>query len=221
MTGKTMAHVLHIGRTGGSAVKYALRGGKPIVTGKYIIFTHNHRFGFKDALPGEKIVFFVRNPIDRFVSSFYYRKSKGQPWYYFEWSAAEMEAFSTFETPNELAVSLSSEDPGKRELAVKAMKNIAHVDTSYWRWFINEEYFLSRRNDILFIGAQKDLDRDFARLNEILGLKKDMLPLDQKQRNANPMDVDKRLDDESITNLKNWYSRDLEFIELLKDNDFL
>ena len=132
-----------------------------------------------------------------------------------------MEAFSTFETPNQLAVSLSSEDPDKREQAVKAMKNIGHVDTSYWRWFINEEYFLSRRNDILFIGAQKDLDRDFARLKEILGLKKNILPLDQKQRNANPTDVDKRLDDESITNLKNWYSRDLEFIELLKDNDFL
>ena len=222
MNGKTMVHVFHIGRTGGSAVKYALRRGRPVITGKHIVFTHGHRFGFKDVLPGEKVVFFIRDPIDRFISAFYYRRSKGQPWYYFEWSDAEREAFGTFKTPNELAAALSSGDPDKREKAVKAMKNIAHVNTSYWRWFINEEYFSSRKSDILFIGATSDLNGDFIRLKKILDLPKDIeLPLDDEQKNANPPDVDRSLDDGSRINLKSWYSRDFQFLELLKSSDLL
>ncbi len=222
MTGKTMVHVLHIGKTGGSAIKYALRRGKPIITGKHIIFTHNHRFEFKDVLRGEKIVFFVRDPIDRFVSGFYSRKHKGLPGAYYEWSGPEKEAFGRFQTPNELAVSLSSRDPGTRRDAAKAMKSIGHVNASYWHWFTDEAYFLSRRNDVLFIGAQKDLDRDFAHLKKILNLPRELeLPAENTPRNASPADVDKFLDDDAITNLKSWYSRDFQFIELLKSNDLL
>jgi hypothetical protein len=217
-----MVHVLHIGKTGGSAVKYALRRGKPVITGGHIIFTHNHRFVFKDVLPGEKTVFFVRDPIDRFVSGFYSRKHKGLPGPYYEWSGPEKEAFGRFRTPNELAVSLSSKDPGTSGDAVKAMKSISHVNASYWHWFIDEAYFLSRRNDVLFVGAQMDLDRDFARLKKLLNLPREFeLPSENAPRNASPADVDRFLDEEAIKNLKNWYSRDLQFMELLKNNGLL
>jgi len=60
----------------------------------------------------------------------------------------EKKAFLYFETPNILAESLNSLNLIKKNNGRKAMSSIGHVNTSYWDWFVNEKYFLTRTNDI-------------------------------------------------------------------------
>ncbi len=221
--GKTIVHFFHIRKTGGTSIKFALKNiNRPYINDKYIIFSHSHSFGLKDTFAGEKFFFFIRDPIDRFVSGFYSRKRKGMPRIYIEWSSNEKKAFEAFNTPNELAISLSEKDENIRKKAVKAMKSINHVRSSYWDWFKNEELFLSRTQDVIFVGVQKKLNEEFFRLKEILNLPGNLeLPKDKVNKHENPEYFDKHLDSNAIKNLEKWYATDFQFLQLLKENKLL
>ena len=71
-----VVHILHIRKTGGSAVKESL--GPYTMTDKFRIKLHGHSFTLKDVPKGEKVVFFLRDPFTRFVSGFYSRKRKNR-----------------------------------------------------------------------------------------------------------------------------------------------
>ena len=76
-----------------------------------------------------------------------------------------------------------------------AMRNIAHVRDSYWKWFESEEYFLSRLEDLFFIGFQEHLSADFEILKSKLRLPDSLLlPMDPIQAHANPLGLDKTQD---------------------------
>ena len=77
LRGRRVLHFLHIGKTGGTAAKSALRGHEN--SGDYEIILHEHDFQLKDVPLGEKVVFFVRDPISRFVSGFYGRQRQDLP----------------------------------------------------------------------------------------------------------------------------------------------
>jgi hypothetical protein len=52
------------------------------------------------------------------------------------------------------------------------MKSIRHVNSTYDFWLESIEYVQERKEDILFIGFQISLDKDFERLKNILHLPK-------------------------------------------------
>lgn len=216
---KTIVHFLHIGKTGGTSIIYALKNKEmPYITDNHILFSHPHKFCIDNTLKGEKVFFFIRDTIDRFISGFYARKNKDLPRYFNEWNSYEKKAFSTFSTPNKLAISLSSKNEDIRQKAIQAMNNISHVNTSYWDWFENKKYFLSRIHDIIFVGKQKTLSQDFEQLKKILNLPGSIsLPESSINSHKNTDSVDKNLDPEAIKNLKNWYTRDYEFLKLLRE----
>lgn len=214
LTEKKRVHFLHIGKTGGTAVKCAIRqhGDE---SRRYIIELHPHPVTLCDIPEGERVFFFLRDPISRFVSGFYSRQRRGQPRYFSEWKAEEKIAFEYFDTPNHLAIALSSPNVEERERAKAAMENIEHVRDSYWKWFINEDYFRSRQSDILFVGFQERLTDDFETLKAKLGLPKDLtLPNDDIQAHRNPANLNTVLDEQAVVNLKTWYEKDFRFIEL-------
>ncbi len=220
---KTLVHFLHLGKTGGTSIKSALKCKKTTYSNnQYIIFCHSHLGRLKDTRPGEKVFFFVRNPIERFVSGFYSRKRKGMPRIYSEWNAGEKKAFKKFQTPNQLAVSLSAEDKAVRAAAVKAFEKIRHVNSSYWDWFENSDYFLKRINNIVFAGTTKNLNQDFLKLKKIFKLPEELkLPTNQAEMHKNPEHLDKNLEPQAIKNLRSWYDKDFQFIKLLKKNGWL
>lgn len=208
-------HILHINKTGGTALKYALKPHP--VTQRYVIVLHRHRTKLRDIPRGDRVFFFLRDPLTRFSSGFYSRKQPRKPDYYPDQTADEKIAYEYFETPNSLATALSSEDAQERERAIKAMHSIRHVQRHCWEWFESKSYFLSRLPDIFFIGFQENLTEDFEGLKSKLGLPSSVeLPTDDKNAHRNPPHIDKRLDEKAITNLKNWYAKDYEFIELCK-----
>jgi len=215
---KILVHCLHIGKTGGTAIKYAIGlKGQPYIDDKHIIIGHRHSFKLQDIKPGEKCFFVYRDPLDRFVSAFYSRKRKGAPRIYREWNKGEKLAFEQFSTPNELALALNDSNENIQKSAANAMNSIHHISSSYWDWFGDEEYLLSRKNDIIFIGNQRQLNNDFIKLKSILNLPDHLsMPTDPVKMHKNPDGVDKKLDEQAIENLKSWYTKDYAFLDVVE-----
>jgi hypothetical protein len=211
--GKQLLHFLHIGKTGGSAVKHSITHHS--IDGRYAIYLHRHHFRLRDVPKGEKVFFFLRDPVSRFVSAFCFRQRQGKPTFFYPWSENEKVAFEEFSTPNELALALSSTQAGKRGKAQLAMKHIRHLKASYWNWFESEDYFKSRLSDIFFIGFQERLTEDFEILKLRIGLPENAeLPSDDVQSNRNPDPGEKAIEDKGVANLKHWYKADFQFIAL-------
>jgi len=216
MRGKKYVHVLHIGKTGGTAIKDALKPHRR--AGRYVIRLHSHNVSLRDVPEGEYVVFFLRDPISRFISGFFSRQRQGMPRRFCPWSADENIAFQEFATPNKLAVALSSGNEEEKARAMKAIQNVEHVKTSYWDWFENESYYLSRLSDIFFIGFQENLSADFELLKSALGLPRGVsLPSDDIRAHKTPAGLDRTLEEKAVENLKRWYARDYDFIRLCRD----
>jgi hypothetical protein len=213
--------MLHIGKTGGSAVKYALTRENAAIwtldTDSCFLRLHGHNTKLRHIPKGEWVVFFVRDPATRYVSGFNSRMREGQPRHHFPWSAEEAIAFDKFSTPNELGRALSSDDDDTRRAAIHAMQSIVHVSSSYWDWFQSERYFLRRLPDLLFVGFQETLAEDFDALKTKLALPPTTeLPEGDVESHKSPRHLDRTLDDTAMRNLHDWYARDYEFLALCR-----
>jgi hypothetical protein len=198
-------HFLHIGKTGGTAIKHALQAIADVGN----LRLHGHGTRLTDIPPGEQVAFALRTPAARFVSAFHSRQRKGRPRYDMPWTPDEATAFGRFETPNELANGLSSSSAAERKRAERAMRAIAHVNSRYWDWLVGEEYLFARAADIRFIALQEALASDFATLRAALGLPDDAeLPDDDLAAHRNPATLDRSLDEGALRNLAIWYRDD-------------
>ena len=205
--------MLHIGKTGGTAVKHALQQSS--CPGRRFVL-HPHRTTLAHIAEGEKCFFFVRDPVARFVSGFLSRQRQGRPRYDVPWTQSERTGFTQFSSANELALALSSPDDPRRHAAETAMSDIIHVRDHYWRWFGDEAYLSRRRGDILFVGAQEQLERDISELSRIVGLAID-LPDDEVGAHRNPLGAPRELEGEAVANLRRWYAQDYAFLALLRE----
>ena len=209
------AHFLHIGKTGGSAVKLGLR--KYRKKASYKLELHGHETTLADVPAGESVIFFLRDPVSRFKSGFYSRQRKGQPRYYHEWSADEAEVFKVFSTPNELAQALADTASPDHAMAIKGMNTVLHL-SHFNTWYGDLDYFRSRIDDILFVGFQESLDDDFLRLKELLCIPASAeLPRDDVSAHRNPSNLDYTINENYLPALKQWYKEDYEFIALCKN----
>jgi hypothetical protein len=211
-SGTERAHFLHLGKTGGTAIKAALA---PFVdSGPYTILLHPHHVGLREVPRNERFFFAVRDPADRFVSGFYSRQRQGMPRYHEPWTPEEAEAFRRFSTANALAVAISADDPVERRAAQRAMRDIEHVRDSYSKWFPRGS-LRRRKSDLLYVLLQSELDEDFVELVRRLGLEAmhPQLPEDDLDAHRNPSAVDRRLSARALENLQRWYARDYGFFE--------
>lgn len=203
------AHYLHVGKTAGTAVKQALA---PFAcSGEFWLLLHPHATTLRDVPVGDKYFFTVRDPIDRYVSAFYSRQRQGQPRYYSPWSDAEESAFGRFSSASSLAEAIYEDAEAEH-----AMRNIAHVRDSYWKWFIDESYLRSRRADLLFVARQEHMAADFASLCRRLGVST-TLSDDPVLVHKSPLTIDRRLSPRAVENLRRWYAPDYEFLALVSD----
>ncbi len=208
---KQRAHLLHPGKTGGTALKAALA---PVAQdGRYEIQLHRHNVLLSDIPAGDRVFFSVRAPLDRFVSGFNSRQRKGRPRYDIPWSAAEERAFTTFPSPDSLGRALSSEDPQELRAAREAMMSIGQIRYSYWRWFLDADYFVQRRSDFLLILDFSELESSFRQLCQLLEVRA-VLPRDDVAAHRNPVDAPRHLSSRAAANLTKWYAADLTFVEL-------
>ena len=174
---------------------------------------HRHNVLLSDISLGDRVFFSVRAPLDRFVSGFNSRRRQGRPRYDIPWSAAEERAFTTFTSPDALGRALSSNDPEELRAAREAMMSIGQVRYSYWRWFLDADYFVQRSSDFLLVLDFSELDASFQRLCRLLEVDA-VLPRDDLAAHRNPADAPRHLSSDAAANLTKWYAADLTFVEL-------
>jgi hypothetical protein len=206
----TPVHFLHIGKTGGTAIADALRP----VAADYGILLHNHDKKLSDVPRHDRVFFFVRHPIARFVSGFNSRLRRGAPRYYYEWSEAEAKAFARFSKANDLAEALSATDEQTLARALQAMRAIQHVNSFYKNWFSSEQQLQERLESIVLLGLQEELSTDFEYLKLVLHLpQKIALPQDDFSAHRTPSGLDRNLSPLAERNLDRWYAEDIRFYE--------
>lgn len=203
-------HVFHIGKTGGTALKHVLL--EHADDARLRLLLHGHDVTLAHVPRGERFAFVLRNPVERFVSAFTGRFRGDRPRYRYSWTEEESIAFEAFETPEQLALALSSEDLDERARAERAMQGIAHLNTPYRFWFGGLESFQRRLSDVFFIGFQERLDEDFEQLKRKLALPGSArLPTDPvvAHRSVGPT---AELGTAARANLERWYEEDLAFV---------
>ncbi len=100
------------------------------------------------------------------------------------------------------------------------MRSIRHVNSSYAKWFVDEQYFKSRLDDVFFIGFQETLRHDFDTLATKLSLPGSVeLPADdyRAHRNPNSQSASSDLDEHARLSLRKWFEWDYRFMDLCKD----
>lgn len=205
--------VLHIGKTGGTAIKSVLTRSRRRNKGAQVeIYSHSVTFQkvVDDQLTND-VIFFVREPIRRFVSAFNSRLRQGFPRHRNPWDTAEEQAFGYFKTPTELAEALSSPDASVRENALAAMNGIKHVKWNYEYFLGSVELLNAYREKIFFIGTTENLDEDFSLLRRLLSLpRKIVLPTDERKAHKTPEGFETVISDVGEANLKKHYTVDYE-----------
>jgi sulfotransferase famil protein len=211
---------IHIGKTGGTALKSALRCHVE-KTGAKIFFLRGHTMSFarmRADYPELRALFFVRDPAARFVSGFNSRLRQGRPRHNVPWSPAEVIAFKEFATANQLAEALSDGDPPRQRLAAFAMNQILHVANRLTQYLGPISLLQSERDSIFYIGDVATFPHDFAELVKILDIDHATeLPSDDVGAHRSPADLDRRLSPTAVRNLQAWYREDYEIYRWCQD----
>jgi hypothetical protein len=209
-------NVLHIGKTGGTALKHVLAAN--VEASRYQLLFRGHDVTLADVPAGEAYMFLIRDPLARFVSAFNGRLREDRPRYHYPWRDEERVAFAIFRTANQLAEALSADDAEARAQAEAAMHGIGHVNTPYAFWFPDVSAFRARLDDLFFIGLQDRLDADFGLLRRKLGLPEDVrLPQDETVAHRTPAGFESQLSERGRANLERWYAHDIAFVRLCRE----
>jgi hypothetical protein len=206
-----MYFMLHIGKTGGTYTRHVISA---IPAARHSIRFLDHQFTLETALksfPDEKAIFAIRDPLAIFVSGFYSRMRKGQPLYNVPWSADEAIAFSSFQTPNQLAEALGSSQPELKARAEFSMRSIYHVARCLHFYLLSVSFVRQHRSQISFILRQANLDDDISRLLIKNGISSPHAPVHHDLiRHSSPADLDRTLSPAAVSNLTVWYKIDFE-----------
>jgi hypothetical protein len=139
----------------------------------------------------------------------------GRPLLNSKWSSGEAEAFARFKTPNDLAEALATMGPC--EEARKAMRDIAHIKTSFADVLGSKDYVLERMSDIIWIARTESLEVDFEKLKWRLNLMSTVtLPSDSTKAHRTPEGFSTELSEIGRENLTEWYAADCDFVAWLE-----
>lgn len=204
--GERVVHVLHIRKTGGSALKEAL-DRCPARPGLRIAF-HRHEVRLRDIPRRDEVVFFVRDPVARYVSGFNDRLREGRPRYQSPWSAEERLAFERFPTADDLAIALYASDEQTRREARRAMRSVRNVSSRLTDWLDGPRLVEARRDGILLIGSTETMASDFSQLKACLELPSScILPNDEAAHRA-PVTQPTALSPKGVEHVRRWFAAD-------------
>jgi Sulfotransferase family len=204
---------VHIGKTGGTALKSVLRRHVER-SGAKIHFLRGHRMSFarmRAEYPDLRALFFIRDPMARFVSGFNSRLRQGLPRHHVPWSPTEAIAFKEFATANQLAEALDEGNPSRGRLAAFAMNGILHVAERLADYLGPVSFLQKEKNSIFYIGDIATFAQDFVELRRLLHIDDDIaLPGDDVEAHRSPAELDRSLSPAAVRNLQAWYREDYE-----------
>lgn len=166
-------HIIHIGKTAGTAIETAVRDAGSTSSRYGSIHLHNHGFTLRDVPPTDSAFFIVRDPVDRFVSAFWSRHRRGRPRHDVEWTRAEQATFRRWDTPDALGRSLAD---GVGAAGV-GIRSIHHTRRPLSAWLGGPQLLQSAC--LAYIGRQERIDDEWPAMRHALGLPNDLeLPSD-------------------------------------------
>jgi hypothetical protein len=205
--------LLHIGKTGGTAAKTVLKAAKKVRAGS-LVGLYGHDVSLRDVVDFDKthkLIFFIREPVSRYISAFNSRLRRGYPRHGNVWTEKEEIAFEHFKTPNQLAEALSAGDAGLRQHAEDAMTGIRHLRRGYRHYLGSAALLEQEKGRIYFIGATETFESDFGLLRNLLGVPDDLeLPTDDYGAHRTPDSFEKTVSELGRTNLENYYTDEYE-----------
>lgn len=206
---KAGVHFLHVGKTGGSSMKATIKRNqlRKLPDGRPLI-PHGHPTTLPDVLarsPENVAVFFLRDPVRRFVSGFNSRLREGKPAKSIPWKPAERMTFGYFPTANDLAEALSSDDPAVLDRAYAGINSMVHSRMHFTYWFHDVDYLAKRLERIAFIGFQEHYDEDLTRFFELMGVSS----VRPETRHQAPASQSTELSETAVRNLEQWYADDI------------
>lgn len=210
--GAVPVHFLHVGKTGGSAVKRGLRRAGPscsrYVESRYgTVLVHPHRVHLEHLPADSPFFFFLRDPVARFLSGFYSRLRKGAPRYYMEWTPAERAAFDRFGTPQALAAALAG-GPLQRHRAERALRSIRHLSPVV-ESIASVDRLAQVVDRVVYVGRQETLTSDWPVLLHELGLPPRLrLPQNPVVAHVAPEEDDRYLEPRAAEALRRFYADD-------------
>jgi hypothetical protein len=216
-------HVIHVSKSGGSALRYALRearrrAGGGLVTPWGPIWGHDHGFGLRDVGRNEKVFFAVRDPLTRFLSGFYSRRRNGAPRYSIKWTENERQAFEWFATPQALADALAGESSEMRRRAEFAMGAIGHLKRPITFWTGSPSYLRRNLDKVIYVARQETLASDWEQLKELLDIPRDQtLPEDPVIAHRGCYDRDTELSPHGAAAVRAWYADDYRVLEVVEE----
>ena len=205
--------MLHIGKTGGTAANAVLKANNKLGVGEFVK-CYKHRTGLKDVVAEklcEHVMFFIREPVQRYISAFNSRLRQGWPRHHGEWGPGEVVAFGHFKTPNQLAEALSDPDEERRQQALEAMVAIRHLRKAYQHYLGSVELLEKEKDRIYFIASTESFDGDFGLLRSLLGVSPEIdLPTDDYGAHRTPDGFEKTVSELGRKNVQEFYKTDYE-----------
>jgi hypothetical protein len=206
--------MIHIGKTGGTALKFVLSQHNQRRTSD-LIELYRHEMTLPILVDKSRVtraIFFVRDPVARYVSAFNSRFSRVHGNKRLNWSAEERFAFSRFTEPNELAEALSNSS--QRPDAERAMRGIQHVREPLSFYLGSVDFLDTNKDRIFFIGRQEAFDHDVVRLQRMLRVEPEILPPTSiPDANRTRPTMSTQLTRRATDNIKAWYQEDYPILE--------
>lgn len=179
---KPTLYFLHIGKTGGTSIIES-GIGQPQLTNQES-YTFKDKLGWKyevQAVPHWRVpktfstqnnlAFFIRNPLSRLESIFFYRKNYLQSDYVIAQSEEINTLFEHFEFFETWFHALQAVENPLHRASLELFTQIKHFQRGYSFYFKDKENVLKTRDRIIFIGEQEKFDEDKNQLLDIIGIK--------------------------------------------------
>ena len=178
--------LLHIGKTGGTYLRSVLKHNKSHWSRGIQLLKHGATLvsTAEDFGSDRLLAFTFRDPTERFVSAFYSRMRQGRPTYQFNWSASEAAAYLWFETAEELALALVSDDERRKSAAIFAFDAIEHLKSNLTTYLHSRQALNISRPHIAMCVDIADLDGKLPEVLARLGLDDFTMPPSPKRHAA-------------------------------------
>jgi hypothetical protein len=190
-------YFIHIPKNCGSSFSKLIKGG---VLKNFKYLWHNRD---SSNAPPEKSVLILRDPIDRFISAFYYSKQF--------YPNCELSKLANLENPSDLVKCLML-DYRNEKLLMDESHNIGKIELGIsWVW-TPQHYWYNGAKYVLF---HHNLENDFSDFLKVTNRPFVKLPHINRSRH-----IDTHLEDNQIAYLKERYRKDYELIELTSGQEW-
>ena len=181
-----------------------------------------------------KYIIWIRNPLNRFVSAFNYSKdivnhvfdgiipkSRQNIILKNTYSISEEydDLINKFETANDLAEAINSENDTLRESATKLMNHTQeHIYKGIGFYLQNGDFIKNNFNKILFVGSVENMEDDILKLSKLINKNNNLNNFNRKNVNKHSKFLSKR----AINNLLEFYKdTDYKALHTLHEYGFI